>query len=349
MVWGDNQTAMHAAANLTGSRPRIQIDATSKAYRLTGLSRRSLSLPTNTEKTSAKNNRGAVPLFSKTPLQLKSIKNVDLVVKVQAGEMSIAGLDLKAVDLNFRQEEGRLAIKPLAFRYAGGAVDLDFSLETSKPAPQWTLDLKAKHVDLQRLLTDLNRTAPIGGQLNLALDVKSQGLSAHDIAAGLTGEAGFAIANGWIPQGVDLLAGDIFDALLTLPSANKQRVLNCLVARFDFEKGIGASRVLSIDTDDFSALGGGEIDLRNETLDLLINPRQKKRLVLSESSPVRIFGPLTDLSFSKMPYREAAKLYGDIILPFIGISDRILGYLWDALTPDEGEESPCYIKPDEAK
>ena len=102
-----------------------------------------------------------------------------------------------------------------------------------------------------------------------------------------------------------------------------------------------------MDTDDFSALGGGTIDLRNEYLDLLINPKQKKRLVMSQSSPVRIFGPLTNLSFSKMPYREAAKLYGDIILPVIGISDRVLGYLWDSIKPAEGEESPCYITPDQ--
>jgi len=91
--------------------------------------------------------------------------------------------------------------------------------------------------------------------------------------------------------------------------------------------------------------GGGTINLRNETLDLLINPKQKKRLVMGDSSPVRIFGPLTDLSFSKMPYREAAKLYGDIIIPVIGISDRVLGYRWDAIKPAPGEESPCYVAP----
>jgi uncharacterized protein involved in outer membrane biogenesis len=343
--WGDNQTTTTLAADLTGARPRIEIELIAKSYKVGGLRRKSQAKRPAPKIFKRKKVKQLRRLFSEQPLDLTSVGNLDLLLRIQARKISIAGLDLEAVDLDFRQVEGRLRLDPLSFKYAGGVVGLKFALDTSKPTPDWHMDLKAKRIDLEQVITEWDKAAQIGGNLNLVLNLKSQGNSVYDIAAGLSGDAGFAVDQGWVPNGVDLLAADVFDALFIIPTARKQIDLNCLVARFDFEKGIGTSRILSMDTDDFSALGGGTIDLRNETLDLLINPKQKKRLVLSESSPVRIFGPLTDLSFSKMPYREAAKLYGDIIIPVIGISDRVLGYLWDAIKPAPGEESPCYVVP----
>ena len=349
ITWGENQMATNLAVDLTGPRPRIKIDAVSKDYKVAGFERKVQTKAPATKKVWRKKIRQPRRLFSEKPLDLASIKDLDLALRVQAGKMSVAGLEIEAVDLNFRQADGRLTLDPLSFKYTGGDIGFSFTLDASKPTPDWALEFKAKRIDLEQFLTDWQKAAHMGGRLNLALNLKSQGSSAHDIAAGLTGDAGFAIDQGWVPHGVDFLAADVFDALLTLPTAGKRRDLNCLVAGFDFEEGIGTSRILSMDTDDFSALGGGTIDLRNETLDLLINPKQKKRLVMSDSSPVRVFGPLTNLSFSKMPYREAAKLYGDIIIPVIGISDRVLGYLWDAIKPAPGEESPCYVAPDQAK
>jgi len=343
--WGANQTTTTLAADLTGARPRIEIELIAKSYQVEGLRRKPQAKGPAPKKFKRKKVKQLRRLFSERPLDLTSVGNLDLLLRIQARKMSIADLDLEAVDLNFRQVEGCLTLDPLSFKYAGGVVGLKFALDTSKPAPDWHVDLKAKRIDLEQVITEWDKAAQIGGNLNLVLNLKSQGNSVYDIAAGLSGDAGFAVDQGWVPIGVDLLAADVFDALLTIPTTRKNRKLNCLVARFDFEKGIGNSRILSMDTDDFSALGGGTINLRNETLDLLINPKQKKRLVLRESSPVRIFGPLTDLSFSKMPYREAAKLYGDIIIPVIGISDRVLGYLWDAIKPAPGEASPCYVAP----
>jgi len=345
IAWGENQMATTLAVDLRGPRPRIEINATSKAYKVARFGRRQAAKAPTPRK--LRRNKTSPPrgLFSQEPLDLTSIKDLDLLLRVQAGKMSIAGLELADVDLNFNQAGGRLILDPLSFNYTGGHIGLYFALDASKPKPDWVLDFKTKSIDLEQFLTDWKNDAHLGGKLNLALNLKSQGKSVHDIAAALTGDAGFAIDQGWVPHGVDLLAADVFDALLTIPSASKRKDLNCLVARFDFKEGVGTSRILSMDTDDFSALGGGTINLRNETLDLLINPKQKKRLVMGDSSPVRIFGPLTDLSFSKMPYREAAKLYGDIIIPVIGISDRVLGYLWDAIKPAPGEESPCYVAP----
>jgi hypothetical protein len=345
IAWGDNRMNTTAAIDLSGPKPKVEIDAVAKAYQVAGLKRRPKITAPDSKKVTRKQGRKLRRLFSAEPLDLFAIKDFDLTLRIQAAQLGILGFNLADVDFNVSQTGGRLRIDPLLFKYAGGELDLNFVLDASKPVPDWFMDLKVRGIVLEQLLTDLYAKAEVGGTLNLAVNIKSQGRSPRDIAATLTGDAGLAVEQGWLPQSAHLLAADVFDALLTLPTPRQRKELSCLVTGFGFDKGLGTSRILSMDTQDFSALGGGTIDLRNETLDLLINPKQKKRLVLSESSPVRIFGPLTKLSFSKMPYREAAKLYGDILMPVIGISDRVLGFLWDAVKPAAGEESPCYVAP----
>lgn len=344
VAWGENQMTTNLVVDLTGPRPRIEIDADAKAYKVTRIERRIQAKTQAPKKIEREKTSQPRRLFSAEPLDLTSIKNLDLLLRVKAGKMSIAGLDLANVDFNFSQVGGHLTITPLTFNYAGGDIDLNFALDASKQIPDWEIDLKAGSINTEKLLTDWYGTADLGGELNLAMNLKSQGKSPRDIAAALTGGMGYAVEQGWVPRNVDLMAADVFDALLTLPTTRKRTDLNCMVISFTYEKGIGTSRILSMDTDDFSAIGGGKVDLRDETIELLIKPKQKKRLVMSSSSPVYIFGSLSNPSFSKKPYQEAAKLLSDLIIP-LGISDRVLSYLWEAVKPAPNEVSPCYVAP----
>ena len=43
----------------------------------------------------------------------------------------------------------------------------------------------------------------------------------------------------------------------------------------------------------------------------------------------------------KLPFREAAKLYGEIFMPMVFLPARGLGYLWYLIKKDQQEESPC--------
>jgi uncharacterized protein involved in outer membrane biogenesis len=68
--------------------------------------------------------------------------------------------------------------------------------------------------------------------------------------------------------------------------------VNNATAAFDFEKGIGKSKSIVLDTDQTHTQGTGTIDLRNETLDLLLTPHPKKTAVLALHSSIRVHGPI---------------------------------------------------------
>jgi len=59
------------------------------------------------------------------------------------------------------------------------------------------------------------------------------------------------------------------------------------------------------------------------------------------NSAIRIQGSLKKPSIRKMPFKEAARLYGEIFAPYIFLPARGLGYLWYLMKKDTGEPSPC--------
>jgi hypothetical protein len=59
------------------------------------------------------------------------------------------------------------------------------------------------------------------------------------------------------------------------------------------------------------------------------------------TSAVTIKGPIADPKVRKLPFREAAKLYGEIFMPVVFLPARALGYLWYLIKKDAAEESPC--------
>jgi len=121
--------------------------------------------------------------------------------------------------------------------------------------------------------------------------------------------------------------------------------LNCMTLRFIFDEGIGKSEVMFLDTPNVRTRGIGTIDLTSETLEIVLQPKPKKGLP-GLSSAVYINGPISNPSVRKMPFKEAARLYGEIFAPYIFIPIRGLGYLWYLMKGDKDEESPCLeLKP----
>jgi hypothetical protein len=144
-------------------------------------------------------------------------------------------------------------------------------------------------------------------------------------------------------RAVDLLGPDALDLLTTVPKIKKYQDLNCLVIRFIFEDGVGNSQIMYLDTPKVRSRGGGSVNLASETIDLVIQPKPKKGLPGTRSA-VRIHGPLAKPKVRKLPFREAARLFGEIVAPYVFLPARGLGYLWYLMKKDKDEQSPCLLE-----
>ena len=152
-----------------------------------------------------------------------------------------------------------------------------------------------------------------------------------------------AIENGQVKRFADLMGADAIDLVTTARKLGKYQKLNCFAARFAFEKGIGESQIIYYDTPDVRAQGIGSVNLQEETIELVIQPKPKKGQ-LGGSSPVRIRGPLARPSASKLPFKEAARLYGEIFIPYVFLPARALGYVGYLMKNDKDDKSPCFAQ-----
>jgi hypothetical protein len=279
-------------------------------------------------------------LFGEAPLALAILQAVDLVLSVDVKRMMGENLALKDLDFDMSVENGKLRIAPARVTYENGSASMDFTADTVGPEAQMALKVTAEDVDIGALLSYLHERPFLSGQLNLVVDLKSTGKTPREIAGALEGEIGVAIEKGKIARIAEFMGADAVDFLYAMRTRVKYRDLHCMALRFVFEEGIGQSEVIYLETPDMYARGGGTIDLHSETMEMVLQPKPKKG-VRGTTSAVTIKGPIVDPQVRKLPFREAAKLYGEIFMPMVFLPARGLGYLWYLIKKDQQEESPC--------
>jgi len=110
------------------------------------------------------------------------------------------------------------------------------------------------------------------------------------------------MGKGQIPQLLVELAGlDVTQSLGYLFNQDKQVPIRCAFADFGVTNGLMQTRSMAFDTTDTIVLGSGQINLKDESLALELNPRPKDRSILSFRTPLKIGGTLKDPSFHPDP------------------------------------------------
>jgi uncharacterized protein involved in outer membrane biogenesis len=156
--------------------------------------------------------------------------------------------------------------------------------------------LDVKDVRLEQLVPALSKGKNAGkgaGALQGFLDLKGDGDSIAKLAASTSGQAHIEMDGGAISNLLDAeIALNAGKALKVLVKGDRAIGVNNATAAFDFEKGIGKSRSIVLDTDQTHTQGTGTIDLRDETIELLLTPHPKKTAVLALHSSIRVHGPI---------------------------------------------------------
>ena len=282
-------------------------------------------------------------IFSNTPLLPSELMRAfDLRFNLDADKLVGRNITIEKLNVDVELENGRLRIHPASLAYSAGFTEMDFSVDASGAVPVYTLKLAGEDIDVDDLLAYAHKPIILSGSLNLVADLRSSGTSVSNIAANLNGVFSMALENGQVWRMVNPMTQDAFDILLTAADNRTYTDMRCLIGKIDFEEGVGTIDILYMEAPKIRAKGAGQINLADETLDVVINPQRKASLIKRRSA-VRINGSLANPSASSLPLAEATELYGTIVLPFVFLPARALGYLFSLLTND-AETTPCLIE-----
>lgn len=238
-------------------------------------------------------------LFPDDPLPLEALQAADAAVTLEAATVVASGVTMERALIGVSLKEGNLVVSPLRAAVADGSIDGGVQLDARGKAAQLGLKALADKVDLERLLAELKITQDVEGKANADIDVRGSGQSVRAIMASLNGRAVLLMGQGRMKDTfMNSMLGGPANLLNQILDKGRKgyTVIECGIADFAIKNGVANASALYLDADTMGILGSGSIDLRNETLNLVVDPRRMKNFEQPQI-PVRIGGTLKNPTY----------------------------------------------------
>ena len=150
-------------------------------------------------------------------------------------------------------------------------------------------------MDMGTVYRALMDEALIEGRGDALIDLRGTGNTPKALLGSSQGVARLVVHEGVILNRYwELIAEDVATRFLPFVTEADRGRLNCMVGRFDIEKGIADATVLMVDSERVTVAGEGTIDLAAQTLDMRLVPRPKDPSLFSLATPILLTGPLSD-------------------------------------------------------
>ena len=290
-----------------------------------------------------KNGGAGTPLKARVlpnvPFQTDRWGSMDADVKLNAKSIRRAReLPLENLQAHLTLRDSVLTLDPIDFAMAGGHLSAVISLDGRKQPIQAHARVKARKIQLSKLLptVDLNKTSI--GQINGDFDLTGSGNSVRQMLASANGKMAMLVEGGQISRLMMEKAGlHLWEILELSLSGDRPIILRCAVAEFDVQKGKMRADALVFDTQVTTLLGVGSIDLAQESLDLTFNQKTKRTSPLALRSPIYIRGSFVKPEVGVDKGRVAVRALGAVAL---GLVNPLLALI-PLVDPGPGKDSDC--------
>ena len=242
-------------------------------------------------------------LFSSEPLAFGVLQTYDAELKLDARDFTINEAFTVDGELELHLQDGLLSLDPFTFNgKKGGSATGQIELDASNPV-----------ADLDVLL-DFDEFVPprFGGKLFLDADLQSRGESVAELMGNLDGI--FIIRLNDLHMEKTLLS-QFGSGLISQinPLSKETTVLECAIARLDIEDGfVDFEKKLAAQTTEVTWMGGGEINLKTEEIDMGVAPKARAAISsltnINLASLIHIGGTLADLQIG-LDAADVAKKY----------------------------------------
>jgi len=266
-------------------------------------------------------------LLPTAKLQVDRLRGLNATLRYRADEIKSQTLPLKQVSLRLQVRNDVLRLDPFAFTLPEGKIAGTAVIDARERVPAEQLDVRLTHVQLAQFHTKGTTKPPLKGTLVGRLKVRGHGDSMHGFASTADGTLSIVVPHGQIEQAFAEFAGiNVARGLGLLLKKNQQQTdLRCGVADFDARDGIAKVRQVVFDTQVVIITGLGDVNLRNERLNLQLNGAPKKFRFAVLRTPVEIRGtlshPAIGLKGSKLAAQGAvATVLGAIGTPLAAVA-----------------------------
>jgi hypothetical protein len=289
----------------------------------------------------------ASKLFSAEKLPLEGLKAVDADLQVTLGELRSRDNSFQDVQLPIKLAAGRLSVKPLKARHAGGSLSADVNLDSAAAKPKLDLHLTFTQFELGKLPAVQRKKTLEGGPADLTIKAVGSGDSVAAIMGALNGQFLLKVGQGRIASNVASKPGvgvilKTFDSLNPLAKSEPYSQLECGVVNLQIKDGIATTdKGIALQTGKMTMVGSGAINLKTEQLDLGFRPYAREGTGVNLGTLAgagRVGGTLADpkLVIDTANVLKAGATAGAAVMTF-GLSTLAQG-MFDKTTADP---RPC--------
>ncbi|WP_168793738.1 AsmA family protein [Paraburkholderia aromaticivorans] len=266
-------------------------------------------------------------------------KAIDADVKF-TGRRIVKDVNLPITDLytHVVMTDGVLSLEPLKFGVAGGTLASDIHLDGSASPLKGRFTTSARHLKLKQLFPNFKTMQNALGEINGDAALTATGNSPAALAATSNGEVKALITDGTVSALLMEAAGlNVANVVYEKLFGKRDVKINCAAADFVATNGVLDSRVFALDTDDAVINIDGNVNLRDESMDLGVHPHTKGFRVFSLRSPLYVKGTFKDphvgVNAAALALRGGAAIGLGLINPFAA--------LIPLLAPSNNKPLPC--------
>ena len=266
-------------------------------------------------------------------------KAIDADVKF-TGRRLIKSKDLPITNLytHVVMTNGELSLMPLSFGVAGGTLSSDIHLDGSTTPLKGRFSTSARHLKLKQLFPNFKTMQSALGEINGDAALSATGNSPAALAATSNGEVKALVTNGTVSRILMEAAGlNVANVVYEKLFGTADVKINCAAADFVATNGVLDPRVFALDTDDAVIDIDGNVNLRDETMDLGIHPHTKGFRVFSLRSPLYVKGTFKDphvgVNATALALRGGAMIGLGLLNPFAALIPLI--------APSNNKPLPC--------
>lgn len=344
---GDSDMAGDFNINVGGKKPFIRGKVVSRQLDLDDLGGMIGAPPqtgpgetaSSAQKKAAKKIAGRARVLPDTDFKFARLGAVDADVKLTA--TSIRGIKhpLDNLYAHMKIDNGKVTLQPLNFGVAGGDITSNIILRTDVEPHTAQADITIKKLALNKLFPTVQLTQTGIGLIGGEAKFSATGNSIAELLGSANGRMGFAMAGGTISNMLlEIIGIDGAEIVKFLFGGDKNVSVRCMVADFKVNDGLMNAEVLVLDTTDTSITGEGNINLKEESINLTLKPLPKDASFLSLRSPLFARGTFKNPQFAPDMKKVAARTGAAVAL---GALLTPLAALMPLIESGPGKDSDC--------
>jgi uncharacterized protein involved in outer membrane biogenesis len=290
-----------------------------------------------------KGTKKAVPtngrVLPSDPVSLPKLNVADVHLKYRAGRIEGRSQPLDNMRADLDIVDGAVSLAPLSFGIGRGQIVSDIKLAQSGEGVHAKTTIDFQRVDVDKLLAATGAARGAGAIGGRAV-IDGTGRSMAEILGHGNGELKLYMGSGGNVSAllVDLSGLQFGNALLSALGVPSRAMIQCLITDFVLQQGVVDARTVLLDTDEARVGGKGTINLKDESLKLVLETESKHFSIGSLPAPVNITG-----TFGKPSVMPDLAVVGARAGAAVGLGILLtpLGALLPTIQLGTGEDGAC--------